>query len=292
MVFPEPQGAIRPLQQSGAFGRTLEHLSCKVRNIDLDDGTGRVGRAQVVLRRFGPVRLGWVPRGPVWAPGLDIRDKIAALRRLRATLPPRTRLLINCETAADAEALCGRPRLRMAASPAVAEWDLRPGPEALLAAQKGKWRNRLRHAQSGAMICIPRLFSPAHDMALLRAETAQRRDRGYAGYPAAFTLAWNAANPGAARIFVARAAGFTLAYMLVLTHGNSATYHAGWTSPRGRAQSAHNLLMWEAALWLRARGVQRFDLGLADPARAPGLTRFKLGSGARMRGLGSTYLVW
>ena len=244
------------------------------------------------MRKFGPVRVAWLPRGPVWVPDANAREKSAALRRMRNALPRGTRLLVTCERDQDAKALRGRPRLRVAAGPTVAEWDITPEPDTLLAAQTGKWRNRLRHAQSSPLICVPRLFSPGMDMMLLRAETAQRRDRGYAGLPPVFTLAWNAANPGTTRIFVARKDSQTAAYMLVLIHGDSATYHAGWTSPEGREHSAHNLLMWEAALWLRARGIRRFDLGTADPNRTPGLTRFKTGAGAQLRSLGSTYLVW
>ena len=56
--------------------------------------------------------------------------------------------------------------------------------------------------------------------------------------------------------------------------------------------SAHNLLMWRAALWLARQGHRRLDLGPIDTANAPGLARFKLGIGAHARRLGGTWGWW
>jgi hypothetical protein len=41
---------------------------------------------------------------------------------------------------------------------------------------------------------------------------------------------------------------------------------------------------------LQATGVEVIDLGLAEPDRAAGLARFKLGTGARLRRLGGSWL--
>ena len=45
-----------------------------------------------------------------------------------------------------------------------------------------------------------------------------------------------------------------------------------------------------AAEELRKTGVQKIDLGTLDTVNAPGLARFKLGSGARAEPLGGTWL--
>ncbi|MEY8843073.1 GNAT family N-acetyltransferase, partial [Cribrihabitans sp. XS_ASV171] len=79
---------------------------------------------------------------------------------------------------------------------------------------------------------------------------------------------------------------------LILIHGQSATYHVAHTTQQGRATSAHNLLLWEAATWLAARGLTRLDLGPVETEHSPGLARFKLGTGARARALGGTWLLW
>ena len=49
------------------------------------------------------------------------------------------------------------------------------------------------------------------------------------------------------------------------------------------------LLRAAEALW--AEGVRWLDLGSLDSERAPGLARFKLGTGAELRPLGATCLV-
>jgi lipid II:glycine glycyltransferase (peptidoglycan interpeptide bridge formation enzyme) len=78
--------------------------------------------------------------------------------------------------------------------------------------------------------------------------------------------------------------------MLFLRHGTTATYHIGWTSRDGRAASAHNLILWDACARLAARGVRQLDLGIIDTETAPGLARFKLGTGAQPVRTGGTWL--
>jgi lipid II:glycine glycyltransferase (peptidoglycan interpeptide bridge formation enzyme) len=91
-------------------------------------------------------------------------------------------------------------------------------------------------------------------------------------------------------MLTAAEAGTPIAFMLILLHGDTATYHIGWTGPRGRAVGAHNLLLWDASCTLAARGYIRLDLGRTDPLRTPGIARFKLGAGAAPRDLGPTRL--
>ena len=42
--------------------------------------------------------------------------------------------------------------------------------------------------------------------------------------------------------------------------------------------------------WLACAGVEMLDLGMIDTVNAPGLARFKLGSGAVAQSLGGTWL--
>ena len=54
---------------------------------------------------------------------------------------------------------------------------------------------------------------------------------------------------------------------------------------------ARHRSMTRAAEALWAEGVHWLDLGSVDSERAPGLARFKLGTGAALKRLGSTCLV-
>ena len=80
-----------------------------------------------------------------------------------------------------------------------------------------------------------------------------------------------------------------LAGIVLIRHGASATYYAGWTSPEGRRLKAHNLLLWRGIGALREAGTDWLDLGGVDPA-VPGVARFKLGLGGEAFTLAGTYL--
>jgi lipid II:glycine glycyltransferase (peptidoglycan interpeptide bridge formation enzyme) len=99
------------------------------------------------------------------------------------------------------------------------------------------------------------------------------------------------ADPGAGRLFTARGPDGPIAAMLFFRHGRTATYQVGWSDAAGRAASAGPVLMWHAMLALQATGAEMIDLGLADPRTAPGLARFKLGTGAGLRALGGSWLA-
>ena len=80
-----------------------------------------------------------------------------------------------------------------------------------------------------------------------------------------------------------------VAGMLFLRHGRSATYHIGWSNAQGKRGGAHNLLMWQAMLRLKAAGVRWLDLGGIATDHGVGLARFKLGTGATVSRLCGTY---
>jgi Acetyltransferase (GNAT) domain len=167
----------------------------------------------------------------------------------------------------------------------VALWDIGPEPATLLKRMNGKWRNRLVTAKG---VVAVRKGNAATLGALLVAEGVQRAKRGYRALPAAFTqaLPW-----GAVRVWEWRPRGQIQAAMCFVRHGKAATYHLGWAADAARAQGVHGVMLWQAVLALRAEGVQMLDLGLVDHDAAPGLARFKLGTGAALHGLGPTVLV-
>ena len=79
--------------------------------------------------------------------------------------------------------------------------------------------------------------------------------------------------------------------MLLVRHGAAATYEAGFASARGRELSATNLLVWQALLELKRRGVRWLDLGGLNTDRAPDIARFKLGLGAEVGTLAGTFVL-
>lgn len=156
--------------------------------------------------------------------------------------------------------------------------DLRSGMTA-------KWRNRLVAAEGAVRV----RRGDAETLArLIKEEAAQRRVRRYRALPEGFA---HALDPDALRLWEWRQAGETGAAMAFVVHGTSATYHLGWASGAARAAGVHGVMLTRAAEGLRAEGVRWLDLGSVDSEAAPGLARFKLGTGADLRRLGATCLV-
>ena len=170
--------------------------------------------------------------------------------------------------------------------------DLTRPPEIRRAALHQKWRNRLGHGERQGLQVRRQNMPLQPDHWLLKAEEARQAAIGYRHWPSTLTLAYARENPGAAKLFTAFDRGSAVAAMLFLRHGRGASYHIGHITARGRALSAHNLLLWQACCWLARKGHAHLDLGLIDTARAPGLARFKLGAGAMTRQLGGTWGWW
>lgn len=156
----------------------------------------------------------------------------------------------------------------------------------LRAGLAGKWRNRLVTAERVEV--RPRRGGGAVLERLLDEEGAQRKARGYRALPAEFSRALPEA---ALRLWEWRSTAGFGAGMCFVVHGHSASYHLGWASLAARAAGAHGVMLMHAAEALRTEGVRWLDLGSVDTEAAPGLARFKLGTGAQLRRLGATCLV-
>lgn len=271
------------LQQHPRYGAAMRAIGADVACWTLRQNGQIRATAQLLRRRFGPLSLSWMARGPVVAPETT-PDVLSGLTSCSSGL-------VIPETARLAQTYRDRGHRAVLTPQHVAELDLNGTPAARLAAQHGKWRNRLRMAEAAKLDIECRPFDPATDRLLLDLETAQRRQRRYNALPTGFTLAYASTARNATLLCLARDSTGPAAFMLFLLHDPVATYHVGWTSPQGRQTHAHTLLLWQASTALADRGFTRLDLGGIDTEAAPGLARFKLGSGARARSLGPTLLA-
>jgi len=272
-----------PLQQHPRFAQALTLIGQRAEAMTLRDEKGRrLGKALVVRRRV-PVLgdVAYLPRGPIWDVDAPCDARADALAASGAIL-------------VEAEAPCPSLRLagfRAVVTPAhVAELALAGDPASRRAALDGQWRGHLRQAERSGLTLRREAFDgdPAHW--LLAREALLRRERRYRTLPQAVACAFARTAPGAARLLVAIEDGEQVAGMLFLLHPPVATYHIGWTGLRGRALSAHHLLMMAAADDLAGEGFSRLDLGTIDAEASPGLARFKAGLGATVRTLGGSWL--
>ncbi|MCX7289333.1 MAG: GNAT family N-acetyltransferase [Rhodobacterales bacterium] len=255
-----------PLQQSVVYADAVKACGAKVRWLTLC-----CGDALAVER--GRMRL--VSRGPVWDAGATADDKRRALRQL-ARWPGLT--LVTPE-----EPISGLGLIPLVTPMHHAIWDLSPGLRPGMAAT---WRNHLATALRAGLRIEPGGPGTLHH--LLTAETAQRRSRRYRALPVAFT---HALDPGALRLWQWRQDGQLGAAMAFIRHGTSASYHLAWGSDAARQACVHTAMLTRAAEALFAEGVRWLDLGSVNTEAAPGLARFKLGTGATLHRLGPTLLV-
>ena len=174
----------------------------------------------------------------------------------------------------------------------VAELDLTKDQTARRSSMHKKWRNRLNKGLTAGLRLSEAPLPTDRIHRLLTQDEVQSKARGYKNWPTGLTLAYAATNPGQAMLFTASQSRTRLAEILILIHGSVATYHIGHISPAGKTRCAHNVLMDHAAQWLAERGLQRLDLGIIDTQNAAGLTRFKMGMGAKTRRLGGTWAWW
>lgn len=266
MPVHEDFDSFLPLQQSPVYAEALARLGAVPRWVDLG-----CGKALVIERG----RLRMVMRGPVWSDGCLAPDRRKALRGL-ARWPGVT-------IATPEEDIRGFGLIPLVTPLHHTVWQLGPG---LRAGMARNWRNHLSRAERSA-VRITRGDGATLDQLIL-AEGQQRAQRRYRALPEAFTRAL----PGdCLRLWEWRKAGAMQAGMAFIRHGTSASYHLAWGSDLARAESVHHLMLTRAAEALFAEGVRWLDLGSLDSERAPGLARFKLGTGAGLRRLGATLLV-
>ncbi len=277
----EPLTQAAPLQQTWAWGEVMAAFGARIERRVLDDEGAARALAQVATRRVGPVALSLVSRGP--GPEPVSTRALAALGRSLAG--GRARVLVVTPDAGR-----GRGLVPLMTPAHLAEIDLSQSEAVRLAAMHGKWRNRLNRAWRSGLALKREDRRPERYGWLLEEEARQARARGYRGWPARMSRLWHERG-GRIRVQSVWRGDERLAAMLFLLHGRVATYQIGWSGEAGRKVSAHQLCLWEAANALAAEGIARLDLGTVDTEAAPGLARFKIGSGARVRALGPTCLV-
>ncbi len=271
-----------PFQQSWSYGAAVEALGANVLRLEVRHGPATVALAQGIGRRIG-VRTTLFGRGPLWIGQPDASIRADVLRFLRRETRGIALVTPNGD---DAGAVRSAGFFSVMTPATLAEWCLGPDIRTRL---HGKWRNRLCAGEASGVTLLR--SERADDRRWLMAlDREQQRRKGFRALPSTFLEAWIAHDPRSVRLTIASFKGERVAAILVLSHGSRATYHIGWSGDEGRRLSAHNLLLWDAARRLADDGITVLDLGLIDTQTAPGLARFKLGTGAVPVKTGGTWL--
>lgn len=260
------------LRQDWGFGAAMQGLGASVGRAVISDG-GKVLAAAQVLQRRG---LRVIGQGPVWLAPVDPAQKRRVLRRFAwhagaCIITPN-------------DPVSGMGIIPLITPKSYAIWNINMPPALLRQNLHGKWRNRLLRAEE---VVKPKPLPRRALQALIAQEAAQRSYRSYKNLPGAMALDW----PGGTLAIGWVCGGALQAGMVFLVHGHHATYFLGWANPTARASFAHGPMLWQAALALRARGVEAIDLGDVNSESGANLARFKLGTGAGVVTAGATCLV-
>lgn len=289
-VWDRRIGAELALQQDWAYGDACSMLGSSVLRAEIIDTGTTIGLLQLIHRPFLKVLHAAVgTRGPIWRADLPDSTVAEALRLIARTLPlPGLKGVFLTPETSRADPLHASGFHRVMTPYHTVEIDLMQDPAELRDALHQKWRNRLNVSES-AGLSITRIDSRVETYRwLLEAEDCQQKDVGYRALPTAMVPAWQSSG-GKVRVYAAEHQDQIVAAMLFLLHGARATYHIGWINGEGRRLSAHNLLLWTAMRKLRKAGVAVLDLGGINTQDSPGIARFKLGTGGRIKSLCGTW---
>lgn len=234
-------------------------------------------------------------RGPLWFSGFGGAAHISAFfKEFNAQFPKRLgrKRRIIPEVADGGAALgilkqAGLSRIDEQTSYQSLWWDLREDEDAARAGLRPNWLGSLKKAEKSDLHIewdAQGKFYP-----WLRGHyVLDKAMRGYNGISPklldnlAALITLSRAPPSPLMIIgKASKEGEDIAGILILLHGQSATYQIGWSSDIGRKYAAHHLLLWQARQRLTKYGINDFDLGgFNEIEAAAGLKNFKTGTGA------------
>lgn len=240
---------------------------------------GAAGAASVQLTGLGPVRWGYLPRGPVPATAGALRVLAAwarrqGLARLRVEpeAPPEFASVLRAEGFRPAPALHPTHTLILELG----------GEEQLLAGMKPKHRYNIRLAAKRGVTVDD--GGDAAELARQHAATAERQAISAAGtdfYERRLRdLEWN-------RVYVARHEGEALAAILVARFDGRAYYLFGGSTQAKRNLMPTYAVQWAAIRAAAAEGCASYDFWGVPPDAGPdhpwaGLWQFKTGFGGRL----------
>lgn len=284
------------LQQSWAYGEAMKTLGVQANRAAVMDGRKVLGLAQFIGRRYlGYVSLASCTRGPVWSERLDAVARNRMYREMKKTIPTRMfRVTLFSPdlplSELDPASVRGMHRVMTGYSTVVL--DLTQDEATLRDNLDRKWRNRVFRPQRSAQLAVQLQADMRDCRFLLEREIEQRKARDFHGLPTDFVPAFiDAHDPPAQGYLMAttRHEGRTIGAMLFLLYGLGATYHIGWSNEEGRKLSAHNVMLWQAMLHLKKKGVRRLDLGGINTHDLSGISRFKMATGGQVLTLAGTY---
>ncbi len=274
------------LLQSWEYGQAkADSERWNIRRLIYKVNSQSVAICQILERKlFGIVGISRISRGPLWLDGTTSAEKSAVLDHISRKFSIfKLRVLsispeINVgSTPQPCTGLAGLKHL----SPFGTESgfiDLTQDLDDLRGSLDSKWRNQLNTSER---VGAQTKYTTEIDDFIWFEEMYEmlRSGKGFHGIPSnLFRSIWESfRTTGNAHLLVCVHEFEKVGAILLVTHGNSATYLAGWNGFVGRKINANNLLLWKAVVHLKSMGIIFFDLGGIDNLNTPSIASFKLG---------------
>jgi Acetyltransferase (GNAT) domain len=281
------------------------HAERRINQMGARHGLIRIGGEEAGLVQIGEVGLlgrlihvVQLDRGPLWFAGFGAQDHVGAFFRAFAAEFPRSfgrkrRVLAELtDTQANRRLLADAGFLRNDRYQGYETiWvDLEPETDRLRARLDGNWRRFLSKSERTGL-SVTEDWSGDTSAGFLATYDADRSAKNYSGPSRKMieTLLGLMIPLREAVILNALDGERTVAAMLILLHGSSATYLAGWNLPEGRKLGGHHRLSWHAMIMLKEKGIRDFDLGGVNEVSAQGIKHFKKGLGGTFTKLAGIY---
>lgn len=255
----------------------------------VDAGLVQILEAGFLFNLFHGVIL---DRGPLWFDGFGGVAHISAFyKEFDHQFPKRwgrkRRMIPEIEMGQTALKIlnqCGLELVNTTDNYQTLWWNLESSEEESLAQLKSNWRGHLRQALNFNLEIEwddTGKFLPW----LIQIYEEDKQNKDYSGVSPQLlnNLALFSTNKDPMIIGKARIKRRDIAAILIICHGQSATYQIGWNSQEGRKYNAHHFLLWRAKFMLHSRGIKDLDLGgINNDEAAQGIKKFKEGTGAKI----------
>lgn len=278
--------------QSYSYARAFcPHAGQKVRwgliKIDgVEAGLLQLFEATFFFKAFHAVMI---DRGPLWFSGYGNAMHIKRVfEELNRQFPKRfgrkRRILPEIEDGLSIQKMLTQLGLeRLEREPYQTYWlDLQNPEEELREKLKSNWRNKLSKSEKSGLTVEWDVMG-VHAPWMLGIYAADKSLRGYGGATPSFLKKYipHLLEKGDFCLGRAMMGDKAVAFVLLLKHGQSATYFLGWSGELGRDHAAHHLLLWEGVKMLKQHGIKELDLGGVNDDSAEGIKHFKEGMGGR-----------
>jgi len=272
-------------------------VSCDVASDVSRDNGAPIAIGQIITRRyFGFVKFSLLLKGPIWLGNVTTDQKEIILQNIRARYPLKRFNLFTFspdektgqakyEDMGFREIITGNSTVLI---------DLKLPEDALWQNLYGKNRTDIRKAEKNNFEVIFSDHNHIYTDWLLKKEKKQQKEKKYQGLPVGLSKNYGLLYAPGQGVFTAFAVNkeknTPICGILVLRHGDCATYHIGWNGREGRKCRALNLLLWQMILKLKQAGVATLDLGGINTAEGADIARYKLQFGGRVIKLGGTFM--